>query len=859
MTNILLKIHYNKITENYTCEKSDLLHEHFSNFAKKCQKKEDDFIFLYKGSVVNYINPATNAKIKISDTIFGNSQSKQFNIFAVLITSPPSSKEQKNDNYTEQNEIQSDTASNYRSEGFGDTGETEIRRKINKQYYLDIVCPKCDTTAIIEKVQDKNSLLLNVLNCSNFHYLKNIHYDAFDDFMFGCEKKNDKKENDKDKEGDQKVDIRDILNFSEKYKCDYCSINKKDLTPPEDDIVICSCGSQFCPRCLIVHKMEFKEHKFTINVDDKNYLCLEHGEKFVAYCLDCNANVCDKCRNEHKDTNSHEIIEFNTIRVSKEKVNDYTKDVDDQKEILIDFTETLRCLFDDILYTIENYINSYIMIERGLIRRFKLGNHNYQLLKNLKNKNLFEIDIIKEMKKLNEDYENYRKEIEEGKNTKININDLFSTLLKQIYDPINKSKQVEEPTVPSSNRTINKNPAIINYVMENTSNKRNIKLFDPAFVKNNKKKLNMKITADFNEKDAKNQMVKKTGQQIYTGDLIAFYNNKGSVEYQKMKIELTEKDNQHVVDMSYMLNNCKYFSDADFSRWDLNDIISMEAIFQLCKIKKLDNIKSIFNNDKNKNLSNIRAMFCKCSNLTFDQDADKWFFKLNNDTKLKNMSMLFSGCKNMEGINLNSWRNYKFNHLEDISYMFNRCTKLKVVDNFKRFNTTKVKNMCGLFNRCESLKTLSNFTLITQSVENTSIMFQGCKLLDRIDNGFYDAKFLKDASGMFANCPRLNSIKNIIYYNSDNLENVTALFKNCKALTAPPDYMFQKWSWGHVKKVNEMFAGCDRFTSAPRWLTNMRFDKSTNLDDLFKDCKLENKDKVISDLKAKQIDKNSIN
>ena len=149
--------------------------------------------------------------------------------------------------------------------------------------------------------------------------------------------------------------------------------------------------------------------------------------------------------------------------------------------------------------------------------------------------------------------------------------------------------------------------------------------------------------------------------------------------------------------------------------------------------------------------------------------------------------------------------------------MFNRCTKLKFVDNFKRFNTTKVKNMCGLFNRCESLKTLSNFTLITQSVENTSIMFQGCKLLDRIDNGFYDAKFLKDASGMFANCPKLNNIRNIIYYNSDNLENVTALFKNCKALTAPPDYMFQKWSWGHIKEVNEMFAGCDRFTSAPRW------------------------------------------
>ena len=114
MTNILLKIHYNKITENYTCETSDLLVEHFSNFAKKCKKSEDDFIFLYRGSVINYKNPATNAKIKISDTIFGNSQTKQFNIFAVLITSPPSSEGEKKETLTEQNEINSETGSNYR-------------------------------------------------------------------------------------------------------------------------------------------------------------------------------------------------------------------------------------------------------------------------------------------------------------------------------------------------------------------------------------------------------------------------------------------------------------------------------------------------------------------------------------------------------------------------------------------------------------------------------------------------------------------------------------------------------------------------------------------------------------------------
>ena len=457
------------------------------------------------------------------------------------------------------------------------------------------------------------------------------------------------------------------------------------------------------------------------------------------------------------------------------------------------------------------------------------------------------------MESLSKEYDTYNKNKENNKENQ-NVNNLFNTLIKKIYDPINKSKQVLEPKLVS-NPSGAASKATINYVMKDTSKKRVIKLFDPAFVENNKDKLDMVIKADCTEK---NQSTKVTKDLNPSKKLLDYYRNSNCYEIQKMEIELTEKDNKKVADLSYMFNNCEYFSSADFSKWDLNNVISMEAMFQLCKNIQLDNVKSIINNGKNGNLVNIRAMFCKCTNLIFDPDVDKWFFKLVNDTRLKDMSMLFSGCKNMGSINFNAWKNTKFNNLEDISYMFNRCTKLKVVDNLKRFNTIKVKNMCGLFNGCKSLTNLSNLNLNTQSVENTSIMFQGCELLDKIDNGFYDAKSLKDVSGMFANCPKLSSIKGIIYYTSEKLENVAAMFKNCKALTAPPDYMFQKWFWANVKG-KEMFAGCDRFTSAPKWLINMKFYKENNLDDLFKDCNFTNRENLISDWKSKQISKSEIN
>jgi surface protein len=308
-----------------------------------------------------------------------------------------------------------------------------------------------------------------------------------------------------------------------------------------------------------------------------------------------------------------------------------------------------------------------------------------------------------------------------------------------------------------------------------------------------------------------------------------------------------------------MFNNCKYFESANFTNWNLNNITSMEAMFQLCKNVQLENISRIIKNNQNGNLVNIRALFCKCTNLKFVPDIDRWFFILNNETRLKNMSMLFSGCKGLGSINLNSWRNIKFNYLEDISYMFNRCTNLVMIDNIKRFNTTRVTNMCGLFNGCKKLTTLSNFKLITQSAEDMSIMFQGCENLERIDNDFYDAKNLKDISGMFSNCYKLNSIKNIIYYTSDKLENMTALFKNCKALTSPPEYIkHNNWVWSSVKGVKEMFAGCDRFTTAPRWFLNMKFYAGTDYDNLLKDCKINNKDKIKSDWKNNEISRSEI-
>jgi hypothetical protein len=289
------------------------------------------------------------------------------------------------------------------------------------------------------------------------------------------------------------------------------------------------------------------EGHFQVNLDDKNYICQEHGNKFVAYCLDCNANFCENCKPTH-DKDKHDIIEYNAIRVSKDLVNKYNEDVDKQKEILIDFTETVRCLFDEILNTIENYINSYIMIERGLIRRFKSGFHNYQLLRNLKNKEIFKLDIIESMKSLNEKYEK----------TPRNIQTLFEKNLMNIYSRINNTKKEnlsEEKPKDKSGTGELKLFTTINYKLNGTTKIRNIKLFDPAFVQNNKNKLKMKIESNYKYNDGK-KVEEKKNLIIYDGKLIEYYKNNMHYDIQDMKIELYKYSDMEVTDLSYMFNNC---------------------------------------------------------------------------------------------------------------------------------------------------------------------------------------------------------------------------------------------------------------------------------------------------------------
>ena len=329
---------------------------------------------------------------------------------------------------------------------------------MNKKYYNDIICPKCKTSAIIDK--NESELNLKILNFENFHYLNNIKYYKFDNYVFDF---NDISEQNLEKLKENK----DLL------LCDLCHNNKVYMTPQNDKLYIYSCGSNVCSECYDMHN---EPGHYKINLDDKNYFCIKHTQKFSYYCLDCNANFCESCEDLHR---GRETEKFYRIKPKRGYIKELKNITMYQKEKLREFRASLKKFFNDIIKTIDSYLNSYIMIENSLIRRYDNSYLNYQLLRNLKNKKLFENNIFNKLE--------YFVKMEKPDKKLI-------SLFNDIYKPINDAKLKSEKKRPFNNLSnINKINNIIKviYNIPNKTLDRRIKLFDPVFVENNKDKLSL--------------------------------------------------------------------------------------------------------------------------------------------------------------------------------------------------------------------------------------------------------------------------------------------------------------------------------------------------------------------------------
>ena len=173
----------------------------------------------------------------------------------------------------------------------------------------------------------------------------------------------------------------------------------------------------------------------------------------------------------------------------------------------------------------------------------------------------------------------------------------------------------------------------------------------------------------------------------------------------------------------------------------------------------------------------------------------------------------------------------KSNNLEDISYMFNRCSNLTEIKEFS-FNSHNLKNMCGLLNGCKKLSKLNDkfndLSFNSQNLEDMSIMFQDCVALKKINvYNKYDTKTLKNISGMFSGCTSLETISNMGVTNSSGIIYMVGLFKNCPKLLSLPD--LKNWTFSKNLKAKGISDGCNNnIKNPPIWWNRLKNWKDEN-------------------------------
>ena len=88
--------------------------------------------------------------------------------------------------------------------------------------------------------------------------------------------------------------------------------------------------------------------------------------------------------------------------------------------------------------------------------------------------------------------------------------------------------------------------------------------------------------------------------------------------------------------------------------------------------------------------------------------------------------------------------------------MFNKCYKLKEIKGINIFNTNQVTNMKG--------------------------MFQECNELEYLDLTNFDTSKASDMGFIFNKCHKLKEIKGIDKFNTNQVTNVSTMFKGCNEL-----------------------------------------------------------------------------
>ena len=266
------------------------------------------------------------------------------------------------------------------------------------------------------------------------------------------------------------------------------------------------------------------------------------------------------------------------------------------------------------------------------------------------------------------------------------------------------------------------------------------------------------------------------------------------------------------------------------------------------------------------NVTNMRYMFDGCWSL---KSLDLTNFNTENVTDMYSM---FAYCKSLESLDLTNFNTAK---VTDMALMFASCYALKTIYASDKFVTDLVTKSTCMFTDCLNLKdytsskedhTYANcgptgyftygrgYAMFDNATETLTFSYKGFKPEgayelnvggnnpEWISKNSYVKKVVFNASfanarpascfSWFRGCENLTTIEGIEYLNTENVENMSSMFRDCYALESLD---LSSFNTAKVTSMSRMFYICKALTTiyaSDKFVTN----KVTNGNDMFYGC-----------------------
>ena len=275
-------------------------------------------------------------------------------------------------------------------------------------------------------------------------------------------------------------------------------------------------------------------------------------------------------------------------------------------------------------------------------------------------------------------------------------------------------------------------------------------------------------------------------------------------------LDLTNFNTENVTDMYSMFASCTSLESLDLTNFNTAKVTNMESMFQSCYA-----LKTIYASDKfvTDQVTESTCMFSDCLNLkdytsskedhTYANCGPTGYFTYGRgyamfDGATGTLTFSYKGFK-PEGA-------YELNEGGNTPEWISKNSYVKKVVFDASFANTRPTSCLSWFRGCENLTTIEGIEYLnTENVENMSFMFRDCYALESLDLSSFNTAKVTSMSRMFYICKALTTIYASDKFVTNQVTNGNDMFYGCEKLNgydgSKTNYKYANYETGYFSKL----------------------------------------------------------